>query len=346
MAEAEITPIRRHAMTELPPAPETPLDADGDPRFGTYRGQCRDTDLTEGARRLGTGAGGQFLREKQWQWFAAVNSQLACGGTLLDAGYATVVFVWIFDRTAGRMLVDETDVLPPFAVEINDNPSAGGVAQLRGLSRRFAVVRDEETIDIDVSIGSIHIDLVLDSTETEALTAICPVGEGDKQGVNVTQKQTCLPARGRIAADGRAFEMRDGSLAMLDYSHGLLGRETRWRWAIGCGSMEDGTPIGFNFVQGFNGELENAIWMDGGLRSVEPVTIEFDETRPRDPWSIRTDNGALDLSLFVEGLRDHETNFRIVSSSYLQPLGRCHGRVIDREVHDLFAIAERHTAKW
>jgi len=333
-------------MAELPPAPDTPFDADGDPRFGSYRGQCHDTDLTDAARRIGTGAGGQFLREKRWQWFGVADTRLACGGTLLDAGYATTVFVWIFDRTTSRMIADETELLPPFAVDITDNPSAGGQAQLRGLRRRFSVERDEETVAIDVSLGPIRIDLVLDSTRTEALTAICPVGEGDRQGVNVTQKQTCLPVRGRVAAQGRAFKLDDDALGMLDYTHGLLGRNTRWRWAIGGGALEEGTPVGFNFVQGFNGELENAIWMDGEPRPVEPITIDYDQRRPRDPWTMRSDNGALDLSLYVEGLRDHETNFRIVQSDYLQPLGRCHGRVVDREVHDLFAVAERHEAKW
>ena len=333
-------------MADLPEAPETPFDAEGQPRFGTYRGSCRDTNLTEAARTLGTGAGRQFLREKQWQWFAIANSRLACGGTLLDAGYATTVFLWVFDRTTQRMVVDETDILPPFAVEISDNPGPGGSAQLRGLPSRFSIEREDEQIHIDGSFESIQFDLTVDTTPTSPLTAICPVGDGDHQGVNVTQKQNCLPARGRIAADGRAFRLGDDSLAMFDYTHGLMSRHTRWRWAIGTGLLEDGSPIGFNFVQGFNGELENAIWLDDGLRTTEAVDIEFDSDHPSDPWTVRSGHGALDLSLYVEGIRDHEMNYRVVSSNYLQPLGRCHGRIIDREVHDLFALAERHEAKW
>ena len=333
-------------MAELPPAPETPFDEKGDPRYGTYRGSCESTTLSDAAGTLGTSTGQRFLREKQWQWFSAANSHVACGGTLLDAGYATTVFAWVFDRTTQRMIADNTDLLPPFAIEISDNPTDGGGAQLRGLSRRFSIERTGDVIRIDASMGSIQFDLELDARATDALTAICPVGEGDDRGINVTQKQNCLPVRGRIAADGRAFSFGSDSIGMLDYTHGLLERQTRWRWAIGCGHVEDDSLAGFNFVQGFNGELENAVWIDGELQTTEPVEIDFDEKRPNDPWNLRSGNGAVDLSLFVEGVRNHETNLRIVTSSYLQPIGRWHGRIIDREVHDLFGITERHTAKW
>jgi len=50
--------------------------------------------------------------------------------------------------------------------------------------------------------------------------------------------------------------------------------------------------------------------------------------------------------MVVEGLRQYETDLRVVSAEYLQPVGRFHGRVVDREVHDLFGFAEVHRARW
>ena len=333
-------------MSSLPLAPDTPLDESGEPRIGTYRGGCSDTDLSGANRQNDASGGPQFLREKQWQWFAVANPRIACGGTLLDAGYATTLFLWAFDRTTRRMIDDRTELLPPFAIDISDNPGDGGGAQLRGLRRSFDIDRDGGTIRVDADVDEMRFELEIDATCTEALTAICPVGTGDRQGVNVTQKQNCLPVTGRVSVDGRSFKFGDESVAMLDYTHGLLSRETRWRWAIAGGFTDEGVPIGFNFVEGFNGELENAVWMDGDLRTTEPVSIDFDEDRPDEPWNLRSQAGGLDLSMFVEGVRTHETNLRIVSSSYLQPLGRWHGRIIDREIHDLFGISERHYAKW
>lgn len=333
-------------MSDLPDAPDTPLDGDGTARHGTYRGQCTSTDLTGAVQRSGTSAGVRFLREKKWQWFAAANPQFACGGTLLDAGYATAVFLWVFDRTAARMIVDETEILPPFAVEIDDNPSSGGGALLRGLRRTFRIDRLAESVTVDASIGSIRLGLEFDTSRTDAMTAICPVGDDANRGVNVTQKQTCLPVRGRVAAAGRAFEFGAGSTAMLDYTHGLLARETSWLWSIASGVLDDGTPIGFNFVRGFNDDLENAVWIGQDLQRASAVSIDFDEQLPEEPWSVRSEDGTIDLSLFVEGIRRHETNFRIVTSKYMQPLGRLHGRIVDREVHDLFGLAERHDARW
>jgi hypothetical protein len=337
-------------MTELPTAPETPFDDNGDPHTGIYRGHCRDTDLTAAAESIASGTGQRFLRQKQWQWFSAVNTQIACGGTLLDAGYASVVFLWVFDRTTRQMIADEADFLPPFAVEIDNNPGPGGGAKLRGLRRTFTIERESDLLTIDITDGSLRMQLEVDTQATPPATAIAPVdqGETEERGVRLTQKQNCLPVRGRVSVDGRSFRFGGNSVAMLDYTHGLLEREVSRRWSMAGGVLDDGTPIGFNFVQG-PGEhdgLENVVWMGDTLQPTSAVAIDFKESRPADPWDLRSDDGAIDMSLYVEGLRDHERNFRIVTSDYIQPMGRWHGRVIDREVHDLFGIAEQHHVKW
>ncbi|MFB6264303.1 MAG: DUF2804 domain-containing protein [Bradymonadaceae bacterium] len=330
----------------LESCPDDPLDEEGRPRAGTYRGRCRSTDLSRAVDRLERGAGSRLLREKQWQSFAVADRQVACGGTLLDAQYATTLFLWVFDRLAERMIADEAEVFPPFVAGIADDLSARRAAVLRGLRRQFAISREDPATEVEIDIADIHVKLELHTDGPPPLTAICPIEGEDEQGVNITQKQVCLPARGHVSAEGRTFDISEPATGYLDHSHGLLNRETEWDWAIAGGRLDDGSPIGFNLSSDFTGCRQNAVWLGDDLRRAPPVTFDFD-TSTRDPRvAIRSEDGSIDLSLSVETTRRRNTDLRVITSDYLQPIGRWHGRLIDREAHDLFGLAERHRARW
>src|SRR5262249_23713369 len=76
-----------------------------------------------------------------------------------------------------------------------------------------------------------------------------------RDGVNVTQKSVGLLAAGRLEVGRRRYSL-DGGVVGLDSTHGFLARHTQWRWAMGCGRLDDGTPLGFNLVAGFNAVTE------------------------------------------------------------------------------------------
>ena len=336
-------------MNTPPPAPQRLFDDEGRPQFGHYRGFAPSTDLGATSSQLRSTTG-HWLREKQWQWFTVADARIACGGTLLDVGYATSVFLWIYDRRTGRMLSDVSDILPPFAVDVHNDPRADTIGSFRGLSRRMTTGRTDDGLKITADFGETTFDLLLEDGPFEPLTAICPVADGDdadSSGVNVTQKQVYLPTRGRVTSGGRSFRFNpDEARGLHDFSHGLLARDTSWKWAIAGGRLDDGTPIGFNFTSGFNPGYENAVWLDGSLQTVGEVTFERTTDNPRDPWHVRSSEGGIDLTLLVETMREHRNNYRIVSSEYIQPIGAWQGRVIAREVDDLFRIAEHHVPHW
>ena len=116
-----------------------------------------------------------------------------------------------------------------------------------------------------------------------ALTVVAPVPGGL---VNVTQKSSAMLLLGALTTKRRTYEL-DGGLASLDYTQGVLARQTAWRWASGVGRMADGTPFGFNLIQGFNDSSpaanENAFWMGSRLSPLGRARFEYnreDVSRP------------------------------------------------------------------
>jgi hypothetical protein len=110
---------------------------------------------------------------------------------------------------------------------------------------------------------------VLDAVVHEGVAAPLLAVVGIDDGVaNATQKLNCLPVSGFLAYGSNKWKL-DDSFASMDYTHGLLARNTVWKWAAASSDK-----IGFNFVQGFNGPIENAIWFGSDLIKVAPRFLQ------------------------------------------------------------------------
>ena len=335
-------------------APDEPT-ADGDTLFGTYAGACADTELR--LRERGVGRLRRAVSEKRWQWFSAFDENIAVGGALVDAGFFGNVFVWVFDRMENEMVVDADVLVPSSFVSVSSEPTRGTVARISLPGRRLRIARgsgdeggdgeDASLLGVEGSFKGVEIDLTFETEGNIPVTAVCPV-DGREGGVNVTQKETCASVTGELSADGD--HMIDG-VGNLDYSHGLLARETRWNWAIGSGTAgngaddgntdSDGTRIGFNVVSGFNDGYENAVWVDGEPEEVGAASFETGE----EEWRVRTDCGTVNARLAVEGVREEDKNVGVVASRYSQPVGRWTGTVAGYEFKGA-GVAEEHLARW
>src|SRR5205807_7483748 len=101
------------------------------------------------------------------------------------------------------------------------------------------------------------------------LLAIAPIEGGV---ANATHKTVCLPARGEVRVAGARFDL-EGHHGVLDHTAGLLARETTWLWASASGAR-----VGLNLVDGFNGPVENALWLDGQLIPVGEALFQLDKS--------------------------------------------------------------------
>jgi hypothetical protein len=152
-----------------------------------------------------------------------------------------------------------------------------------------------------------------------------------------------------VRAGNVRFPVR-GQLAGLDYTHGLLARETAWRWAFACGrqAFRQGTSlIAFNFSEGFlAGAGENVVWLEGEPRPAGKVTFTFDGDAPLSPWRVRSEDGAVDLVFQPEGLRAQTIDLKLIASRYAQPFGTFSGRLHGVEIDGLPGVTEDHAARW
>ena len=154
-----------------------------------------------------------------------------------------------------------------------------------------------------------------------------------------------VPAEGEVRSANVRFLVQ-GQLAGLDYSHGLFARDTAWRWAFGCG-RSGARQVGFNFSEGLlQGEGENAVWLDGSPRAAGPVSFTFDPASPMGPWSVRSQDGRVDLAFQPEGYRAQAVDLKLIRSQYLQPFGTFSGRLDGVQIDGLPGVTEDHTARW
>jgi hypothetical protein len=308
---------------------------------GRYTGSLRTTSLADYyGRRLTRRE--RLFGEKAWVWISGSDERVSFGGAIVDVGYAGKAFFWTFDHQT-ETLTDRSATLLPFQVDVSSTFD-GVVASTSGPKARLRIERSDGCMTCKGAIDGLAINLTYDTTRTSALTAVAPVHK-NPDGVHMTEKMLHIPVQGWLEAQGNRFTLTDGRGAS-DFSHGLLGRETSWHWALGSGRLRDGRNFGFNFVEGFNESLENAFWVEGSIYGSADVSIDFDPSRPREPWTVRSADGNIGLTLTVKGLREEDTNLGIVSSRYSQPLGYWSGAIHEFEIQDLFGVAEQHVARW
>jgi hypothetical protein len=328
----------------LEAAPAQVHDAGGRARLGTWRGACRSVELDVIAQTKGLGRVGQLLRQKRWQWFGILAEDVAIGGAMVRAGYASQVFFWICDRDSGELVFDQSATLPGPAVRVTQTPYHGDIATLWAPGSRFRISRDGDDVTIGGNFREFDLFARMRAPAGPPITAICPQ-KGDL--VNVTQKQVGFEVNGALRLGDRTWHLGGAeTVGLLDYTHGLIAYDTSWLWAIGAGTDVLGRRVGFNLISGFNGGLESVIWVDGEPYWVGNVTFRHNPLLPSAPWYVFSQDGLVDLKLKVEATREETVDYRVVQSRYAQPIGTWTGTIAGVALEHCVGVAEDHHARW
>lgn len=283
---------------------------------------------------------------KRWTYVGIGSPTMFVGMAIVDLGWSTTAFAYVFDRLRGRMVADWDAVgLPALSGRVSNAPLQAGEAWFRSLSGRLALrPASGDTLHIDWRAGSINLQAELDlGCMPPSLLAIGTPAGGL---AHATHKTSALPVRGWVSVDGQRVSLNEGH-ASLDCSNGLLARDTAWRWA-----SAHRPGLGLNLQSGYFGDQENALWLDGDIIPLSEARFEFDPAQPLAEWRIHTDDGLVNLRFKPLGARRGDKRVVVASSRYVQPVGLFEGTVRPtlsapaRPVKELLGVTEDHHSIW
>jgi len=330
------------------PAPPAGVVLDGAPTTGRYAGSLSQIDWSGLSGEFRRSALWRRFHHKRWHYVGIATQECFIGVAIVDIGWTNAAFAYLFDRRQKKLLADfSQDGLPWLTARVSDRPTNGALSWFKhsGGSLRYEHIAGARYRLTVATRGGLKIDAEINQAGAPPfLSAIGPVADGGC--AHSTVKSSALGVRGSAAAGDQSFVLDDG-VASFDYSNGLLARDTQWRWA--AAQRRD---VGFNLQQGYFGNYENALWLDGALIPLGQANFEFDAQKPLSPWRVSTDDGLLDLSFQPEGARQESKNLLVAASYYIQPIGTFSGTVkasadgAPRRVEQLIGVTEDHRSRW
>ena len=286
------------------------------PRVGSFRGPLPRVDLGP----LGKSPLFRVTHHKRWVYVAISTDEVFAAVAIAHLGYLANAFAFVLDRARGEVVVDRSAIGPAFAgsVEHGDGGALDASFRLPGTRARLLRFDGGLRSQLDVEMKGLEIHARLDGASAPPpIAVIAPVGQGV---VNATEKRALLAASGELVAKGTRFSL-DGGSGGYAYTHGYLARHPQWRWSVAMGRARTGERVAWNLVEGFVGELECAVWVDGELYPVGEGRFTFSRERPLDPWLVRTTDGALDLRFTPAGVHREHKDFGVLRSLFIQPVG-------------------------
>jgi hypothetical protein len=336
-------PLASHGI--LPPAPIAVPGADGRPDFGRFAGHVGKIDWSALAAPFARTRWWRRFHHKRWQYVALSTPELFCGIAIVDVGWTNTAFAYAFDRKLRREVGSYSqDGLPGLSAMLGDGPRMA--SSFRWLSNRieFLPRPDRDAYTLRLRCGGFDIDAdIAAAGAAPFLFAAGPVAGGS---VHATQKSPGLRLDGEVHASGKRYDL-GGGIASLDYSNGLLARETSWRWA-----SAHNHEYGFNLQAGYFGDQENVLWIDNEIVPLAAARFVYDALDPMALWRIHTEDGLLDLTFRPEGLRRENKNLLVAASRYIQPIGIFSGWIKParearpRLIDGLAGVTEDHYSRW
>lgn len=327
------------------PKPPRALVQNGQAQHGQFAGLIDRLDWSGLQTAKQKSALWRRLHHKRWQYIGIGSDDLFVGVAIVNVGWCQTAFAYVFDRRRRLLLADwSADGLPGLNGGVSDEPVVGSRSWFKSFGSSLSIRHEAKALHVSVDAGGIHLQAALSLNDApDFLLAVGPI----EQGVShATQKSPGLMVSGQLVVSGQKHTL-DGAIGCLDSSNGLLARDTAWRWACAHGQ-----GVGFNLQDGYFGNNENVLWLDGQLIVLGRAYFEFDAAQPLKPWRVYTADGLLDLIFTPEGARQEDRNLLIAASHYVQPVGTFSGWVKasaqaePRPVEALLGVTEDHRSRW
>ncbi len=303
---------------------------------------------------------GRWGRTKRWDYWAIQAEHIIVAVTVADIDYAGLVTLdWIepgSHRSGGR------SVTIPLGrgVDLPDEPATGrldfnsrnlGVSIVYGEGSTHLLARWTEKHGVSGSLSA----TVAEPEGHESLNVVIPWSSKQFQ---FTSKHQARPANGSVTVDGRTIEIGGSAgeaWGILDIGRGRWPYRTTWNWGGGSGYAATGQLVGLQvggkWTDG-TGFTENGVIIDGSLVKIgEDLEWIYNWDDPMAPWTVRSADGMLDVTLAPVHDRHSNLNLGVLKNEVHQVFGRWSGCVPDGtggslSITDMLGFAEEARSRW
>lgn len=346
----------------IQPAPEF-LVRDGSPQFGVFDAPPRNLNIMDARYDVIPGLPApdpvKALRLKRWQFYLITHPRFALGMVIIDLGFASSSFMYVFDRDTGRLAPRKRLTLDR-GTKVSDS-----------LWHGHCLFRQKNY--------SIEIRNNLDSGTHEISLHMKGDGAPDVQG-EITLHQNpggtrpmsvCMPVRpGRFMYSTKAASTVSGSVsiggeqfaldpardtAFMDEHKAFYPRHTYWKWAalafVDPGGRLVAANMTDNLVKDQHAWNENGILTPDANDLLGPVRFEYDPSDVMKPWRLKDLDNRVNLTFTPLAVKTDNTNAVLIRTDYRQPMGLfngtlacCGGEII--QVRDAFGVTEHFDAHY
>lgn len=338
-------------------AKEVLINNDGQPTFGVFPGSVgeinhMDYDLRNAMdKRLSKIS--KHLKYNQFQFIGFTSPDLIVGIAIVDLKFASNCFVYAYQPETKKF--EEFSFIQPLALntKMSPKPNDGSASFSKGANKvTIKATQTPRLRSVNVELASgFKVDAVIDESANYDPLAVC--ARAGYTGWVFTQKATALVCNGIVEWGNEKFDLEKiGSLASVDWSAGYMRRETAWNWGSLSCKLADGRRLGFNLAAGVNetGFTENGLWLEGKLYKVDMVDFQFNRYHAEHAWTLRSNDGIINLHFEPAGQRKEKMNLILAASNFTQHFGRFFGDItLNGEVIHLdgvWGFTEDHYAKW
>ena len=207
--------------------------------------------------------------------------------------------------------------------------------QFRQASHIFGSRLQLESNRVRVADGEVHIDV------TFAISASFEVYRPAGRAYIWSHKDYSRAAKGRVRYGDISRDV--SGVMFVDVNAGYHERHTKWRWAAGAGTDQQGRSIAFNAITGLFDtptNSERTIWIENDGQEVGPNKFADDLS------SVSFAEGGR-LTFHPEQLIENHDNYLLIRSDYFHWFGTYSGTLPNGiELREAYGVRELHDAVW
>jgi hypothetical protein len=277
-------------------------------------------------------------KRKSWIFIGAGDEDIFIGFAIADAGFLSKAFAYVYDLKNNKLIEDGIDI--PLGFPNSFDPNLLSEWKLKN----FCISTQNGIMKAAYSGKIFGLNLEIELNDN-GLSFICP--SKNSRPFHYTFKNMLLNVKAEWN-DGKILHKRD-LLGAIDFSKGYPPRHTFWNWTSFMGKTDDGRTVGLNLVDGFNGNIENVMWIDGKHRMYGKMLYDYQPPINSSKWEINAADASLQLVMEPKGARKENINVLVMKSKFTQVYGPMIGfyKEDGKQINiSGFGVMEEHEALW